>query len=33
MSTENVPEPVNGLPAHHGAHRERLYELFDQGDV
>jgi hypothetical protein len=32
MSTERVPEPLNGLADRHGPHRERLYALFDQGD-
>jgi hypothetical protein len=26
------PEPINELADRHGVHRERLYEVFDQGD-
>jgi hypothetical protein len=32
MSTEHVPQPLNELADRHSAHRERLYDLFDQGD-
>ena len=32
-AVQYVPEPINEVADRHGAHRERLYEVFVRGDV